>query len=132
MSARLSAQLEFLVKRPFDLLVSVKLSDDATHARRIEIYYAEHGVLSGFKFRLQDAQFAGERGKMVRAATKALLAEVKSRVLAGQEFCVWYYEIAGQDLLELEAAHVVKDEPVWQRACDKLLRVGRIVNGTSS
>ncbi len=131
MSARLSAQLEFLAQRPYDLLVSVKLSDEAGPVRRIEIYYTEQGQLSGFEFKPQDAQFGGERGKMVRAAARALLAEVKSRVLAGQDFCVWYYEAGGRELLEAEAGQTVKEEPAWQRACDKLLLVGRIVNEVS-
>jgi hypothetical protein len=131
MKRRLSTQLEFLAERPYDLLVSVKPCGDLHRVRRIEIFYAEHGALSGFEFKLQDALYAGERGKMLQAAAKALLAEIKSRMLASQEFSVWYYEPDGRELLDKEAGQIAHAEPVWQRAFDKLLRVGRVVNADS-
>lgn len=131
MSARLPARLDFLGARPFDLLASVKLSGDNRQARRIEIIYAEHGVLSSFERRLHEAPSAGERAKMVRAAAKALLAEIKSRMLAGQEFYVWFFDAGSQEFLEQEAAQLASDEPIWRRAYDKLLLVGRIVSASA-
>jgi hypothetical protein len=116
-----------LANRPFDMALSAAPCGDASRVRKIRLYCAESGMSYISTFDLVDPLHGGERSKLLRAAAKRLLQEVKSRLLANQDFTVWFYDRACQAMLEDEAAAFVNEEPVWQRALDKLKSVARVV-----
>jgi hypothetical protein len=127
-SPQMPSAFEFLIKRPFDILINAKPSGERARVRKLQIYYAEKGTYYSFEYNLLDAAYGNDRGKMVRAATKALLNEVKSRVLSNQDFTVWFYDKPCRDLIETEAGQVAKEEPVWQRYLDRLIVVNRTLD----
>jgi hypothetical protein len=127
MSPRLPAAFQFLSQHPLDLLVSVQPAGGGEKVRRIRIYYGERGAYFSFEFSLLDAQFGGDRSKMVQTAIKALLAEVKSRTLLGHDFNVWFYEDGARALVDQELARLVAQEPGLRRISDKLLLIEKLV-----
>lgn len=127
MTPRLSAAFQFLAQHPLDLLVSTQPAGGREKVRRIRIYYGKRGAYYSFEFSLLDAQFGGDRSKMLQAAVKTLLTEVKGRMLLGHDFSVWYYEEEARILLDREVERLLLDEPAWRRVSDKLLLIEKIV-----
>jgi hypothetical protein len=127
MSPRLPAAFKFLSQHPLDLLVSTQPLGGRDKVRRIRIYYGERGAYFSFEFSLLDAQYGGDRSKMLQAAIKALLTEVKSRSVLGHDFSVWFYEEAAKNLIEQEVERLIAEEHAWQRAGEKLLQIEKLV-----
>jgi hypothetical protein len=125
---QMPSAFEFLIKRPFDILINAKPSGERHRVRKLQIYYAEKGSYYSFEYNLMDAAYGNDRTKLIRAAAKALLNEVKSRALSNQDFTVWFYDKAGRDLIESEAGQIAREEPVWQRYLDRLVVVNRTLD----
>ena len=127
MTPGLPSAFKFLSQHPLDLLVSTQPAGGADKVRGIRIYYGEHGSYYSFEFRLQDAQFGGDRSKMLQAAVRVLLAEVKSRALLAHDFSVWYYEDHDRVLIHQELQRLTAAEPALRRVGEKLLKVEKLV-----
>ena len=76
---------------PYDIEVRLRVAPDQSDSvRQVRITYAEAGRRSEFLYDCTDAVFAADRDAFLRTAFGALLAEVKSRIVAGDEFEVWH------------------------------------------
>lgn len=127
MTTRMPAAFKFLSQHPLDLLISTQPAGGSEKVRKIRIYYGKKGAYFSFEFSLNDAQYNGDRSKMLRAAIKTLLTEVKSRSVLGRDFTVWFYEEEAKELVDREVAQLVAEERTWKRVCEKLLLIEKLV-----
>ena len=114
-------------ERLFDLTVSVRSRGTDTSAiHRLEVHYTESGRKSGFVFDVAEPRFGGDHERFLATAAQALLTEVKSRLVAHNDFVVWFYDDAIRALVQRIAGQLAEVEPSWQRFVNELARRSRI------
>lgn len=117
-----------LERQPYDLYVNLRLATDGTMAiRQVRISYTEKGRVSEFVFDATDPAFGGDREEFLEAAFAALLAEVKSRVVAQDPFTVWFRSEDECALAEQRTAAVVGTEANAARFIAELRSRSRII-----
>ena len=129
MVSKLPGAFSFMEQRPFDLVVVVRTtSSPPILLRRMELYYAERSRVSGFLFDVTEPKYLGDRQKFQDACIRALLKEVRSRVVARDEFVVWFYsEPDCRFVAKLAGEYCGEDENLL-RSLEELVSHSRIIN----
>lgn len=127
MTPRSPAAFKLLQDRPYDIVVSTRPPGAVANVRRFWLYCAEEGRVSSFRHDIDDPAYAGDRKKMLRAAVRMVLQEVKSRTLANRQFLVWFQDEAARRVVEMTAAELAGNEPLQARSLEKMVLHSRTV-----
>ncbi len=125
--SKLPGAFSFMEKRPFDVVVILRtIAERSMLLRRMELFYAERGRISSFLFDFTEPKFLADRGKFHEACVRALLKEVRSRVVARDEFVVWFYNEQDRDTMLQVAASIVGDDENLYKSLEELTSHARI------
>jgi hypothetical protein len=113
---------------PYDIEVRLRIApEQADVIRQVRITYAEAGRRSEFLYDCTDPMFAGNREVFIGTAFGTLLAEVKSRVVAGDSFEVWHKTEAERLITQEQVELLAKDDVKAKRFVRALLVRSRII-----
>jgi hypothetical protein len=127
--SKLPGAFNFMDKRPFDLVVVIRgTTDQQALLRRMELYYAERGRISSFLFDFSEPKYLSDRHKFHDTCIRALFKEVRSRVVARDEFVVWFYNESDCRAVGQLARIVAGEDEHLLRSLDELIARSRVVN----
>ena len=122
---------EFMADHHYDLVVIIRTADDDPRfIRRVELYYAERGMISSFVFDRTSKKFNNDPARAITSAMDQLMTEVRSRALSRHEFTVWYYSEEDLELVEGYAREHVKEHKTQQKHFRSLTQNSQIIGAT--
>ena len=126
--SKLPGAFSFMEKRPFDVVVIIRtLAEGSLLLRRMELFYAERGRISSFLFDFSEPKYLADRNKFHEACVRALFKEVRSRVVARDEFVVWFYTETDRDAILKIATNFTGEDENLQRSFEELSSHARII-----
>jgi hypothetical protein len=118
----------FLRGRPHDMVITVRFSGREGAMRQVRVYLGEAGMMSNTVYDVRDPQYSGSTSETLAAASQALLAEIRARVIDKAEFTVWFYTARERDLVERGAAQVGNSDEYWHRYVVALAEHAKLVS----
>ena len=120
----------FLEKRPYDMLVSIRLREsDRTQFNRLDLYYSERGRVSSFCYRASDPEYEGDQKNFLKGALSGILMEARSRLVAHDDFKIWYYDDNTRELVEAEMSRLSEADPTAKRFGNEVIKRSQVVGG---
>ena len=87
-----SEPFPFMADKDHDMVVAIRLTaDEPTNLRRMTVYYKLTKLISSFEHDVTEPKYKGDYLEFTKDMWQLLVGEIKSRVLANQEFSIWFY-----------------------------------------
>lgn len=128
-SGKSEMSFSFVQDRPDDLVVVARLQSSVPPlAKRVQVFYTIPARPGSFDFDVREPVYGGNYAKVIRAAVKCLLTEIKARLRDKKEFIVWFFEDDVRRAIEAVGAEIARDEPPFGKAQECLVTSAHLVS----
>ncbi len=117
-----------MANKHHDMVVSVRLSSDQpANLRRFSVHYKLVNLIANYEHDVTDPKYKGDYVEFSRDMYQLLIKEVKSRVVARQEFNIWFYSEADMKYVVEQVLTFTKGNVGLEKFGDKLHEFAAVV-----
>lgn len=118
----------FMADKDHDMVVAVRLTaDEPANLRRLTVYYKLRKLISSFEHNVTDPKYKGDYVEFSKEMWQLLIGEIKSRVLARQEFVIWFYSQNDLDFVVDGCVKIASLNMATERFGEVLKKVSTLV-----